>query len=99
MKIINIKHSVYILYKYSPMILHSKILFTTEYSKLDFEMVALYSLVIYAKDDRQATASQTILMQTQDVNELPIFTGSLAQGDQGTELFSWEGRTLWTYVC
>lgn len=61
-------------------------------------MVALYSLVIYAKDDRQATASQTILMQTQDVNELPIFTGSLAQGDQGTELFSW-GRKDPVDIC
>ena len=30
-----------------------KILFTTGVPKLDFEMVALYSLVIYAKDDRQ----------------------------------------------
>ena len=55
-------------------------------------MVALYSLVIYAKDNRQATASQTILIQIQDVNEPPIFMGSLAQGDQGTELFFWERK-------
>lgn len=49
----------------------------------------LNSLIIYAKDDQGATASQTILIQIANENEPPTFTGALAQGDQGTELFSW----------
>ncbi|XP_006893929.1 PREDICTED: cadherin-related family member 3-like [Elephantulus edwardii] len=57
-------------------------LFTTGVPKLDFETVALYSLIIYAKDNQGATASQTILIQIADVNEPPAFTGSLSQGGQ-----------------
>uniref|UniRef100_A0A8C2UHE7 Cadherin-related family member 3 n=1 Tax=Chinchilla lanigera TaxID=34839 RepID=A0A8C2UHE7_CHILA len=62
-------------------------LFTVGVPKLDFEMVALYSLVIYAKDNHGATASQSILIQIADVNEPPTLTGSLAQGDQVTEIY------------
>ncbi|EHB15592.1 Cadherin-like protein 28 [Heterocephalus glaber] len=64
-------------------ILRAQLLFTTGVPKLDFEMVALYSLLIYARDNQGATASQTISIQIADVNEPPTFTGSLAQGDQG----------------
>lgn len=65
--------------------------------------MTLYSLIIYAKDNQGATASQTILIQIADVNEPPTFSGSLAQGDQGTELFSWGKKDavdtyVWTYV-
>ncbi|ELW48678.1 Cadherin-related family member 3 [Tupaia chinensis] len=57
-------------------------LFSTGVPKLDFETVSLYSLIVYAKDNQGATASQTILIQIADVNEPPIFTGSLAQKNQ-----------------
>ena len=61
-------------------------------------MVSLYFLIIYAKDDQGATASQTILIQIAVVNETPIFIGSLAQRDQGTELLSW-GRKDPVDIC
>lgn len=56
---------------------------------MDFEEVALYSLTIYAKDSHEATASQTIFVQIEDVNEPPAFTGSLAREDQGTKGLLW----------
>ncbi|XP_063130140.1 uncharacterized protein LOC289926 isoform X1 [Rattus norvegicus] len=55
--------------------------------KLDFEVVALYSLTIYAKDNQGATAAQTILVQIEDVNEPPDFIGPLAQKNQVTEIY------------
>jgi hypothetical protein len=55
-------------------------------------MVTFYSLIIYAKDNQGTTASQTILIQIADVNEPPTFTGSLAQGDQGTKDLLLEGE-------
>lgn len=55
-------------------------------------MVTLYSLIIYAKDNQGATASQTILIQITDINEPPTFSGSFAQRDQGTQLFFWEKK-------
>lgn len=63
-------------------------------------MVTLYSLIIYAKDNQGATASQTILIQIADVNEPPTFTGSLAQDDQGTEalLLGKEGSSGYVYI-
>lgn len=64
-------------------------LLTTGVPELDFETVTLYSLTIYAKDNRGATASQTILIPIADVNEPPTFSGPLAHGDQGTELLFW----------
>ncbi|XP_021105317.1 cadherin-related family member 3 [Heterocephalus glaber] len=70
-------------------------LFTTGVPKLDFEMVALYSLLIYARDNQGATASQTISIQIADVNEPPTFTGSLAQGDQAAaEIYVLEDTAL-----
>ncbi|KAM6177394.1 cadherin-related family member 3-like [Erethizon dorsatum] len=73
-------------------------LFTVGVPKLDFEMVALYSLVIYARDNRGAKASQTILIPIADVNEPPTFTGSLAQGDQVTEIYILENTALGTVI-
>uniref|UniRef100_H0W0Q2 Cadherin domain-containing protein n=1 Tax=Cavia porcellus TaxID=10141 RepID=H0W0Q2_CAVPO len=73
-------------------------LFTVGVPKLDFEIVALYSLVIYAKDDHGATASHTISIQIEDVNEPPTFTGSLAQGDQVTEIYILEDTALGTVI-
>ncbi|KAI5937207.1 Cadherin-related family member 3 [Manis javanica] len=64
--------------------MHQWELLTTGVPRLDFEMVTLYSLTIYAKDDHGTTASETILIQIADVNEPPTFTGSLARGDQVT---------------
>ncbi|KAM5314430.1 cadherin-related family member 3-like isoform 2-T2 [Glossophaga mutica] len=61
---------------------HQWELFTTGVPKLDFEMVTLYSLIVYAKDSQGAAASQTILIQIMDVNEPPTFTGTFAQRDQ-----------------
>ncbi|XP_004676614.1 PREDICTED: cadherin-related family member 3 [Condylura cristata] len=73
-------------------------LFTTGETDLDFETVTLYSLIIYAKDDQGGTASQTILIQIADVNEPPIFIGSLAQGDQVTEIYILEDITPGTVI-
>lgn len=64
--------------------------------KLDFEAVALYSLTIFARDSSEATASQTLFVQIEDVNEPPTFTGSLAQEDQGTKGLFWGKEALWT---
>ncbi|XP_066100615.1 cadherin-related family member 3-like [Saccopteryx bilineata] len=66
---------------------HQWELFYSGVPKLDFEMVNLYSLIIYAKDSQGATASQTIVTQIADVNEPPTFTGTLAQRTQGTEIY------------
>ena len=61
--------------------------------------MTLYSLIVYAKDNQGAAASQTILIQIADVNEPPTFTGTFAQRDQGTQLFSCgEEGPLDTYV-
>lgn len=73
-------------------------LFTTGVPKLDFEMVTLYSLIIYAEDNQGATASQTILIQITDVNEPPTFTGSLAQGDQVSEIYILEDTVPGTVI-
>ncbi|KAM4881063.1 cadherin-related family member 3-like [Thomomys bottae] len=73
-------------------------LFTTGVPMLDFETVTLYSLVIYAKDNQGATASQTILIQIEDVNEPPTFTGALAQGAQVTEIYIPEDIALGTAI-
>ncbi|KAM5280084.1 cadherin-related family member 3-like [Ctenodactylus gundi] len=77
---------------------HQWDLLTTGVPKLNFEMVALYSLVIYAQDNRGATASQTILIQVADVNEPPTFIGSLAQGDQVTEIYILEDTAPGTVI-
>ncbi|XP_069874501.1 cadherin-related family member 3-like isoform X1 [Dipodomys merriami] len=73
-------------------------LFITGVPMLDFETVALYSLVIYAKDNQGATASQMVLIQIADVNEPPTFTGALAQGDQVTEIYIVEDIALGTVI-
>ncbi|XP_032987522.1 cadherin-related family member 3-like isoform X1 [Rhinolophus ferrumequinum] len=77
---------------------HQWELFITGVPKLDFETVTLYSLIIYAKDNQGATASQTILIQIADVNEPPTFSGSLAQGDQVTEIYILEDTALGTII-
>ncbi|KAM5231412.1 cadherin-related family member 3-like isoform 1-T1 [Hipposideros larvatus] len=77
---------------------HQWELFTTGVPKLDFETVALYSLVIYAKDSQGATASQAILIQIADVNEPPAFSGSLAQADQVTEIYILEDTAPGTVI-
>uniref|UniRef100_A0A287D1C3 Cadherin-related family member 3 n=1 Tax=Ictidomys tridecemlineatus TaxID=43179 RepID=A0A287D1C3_ICTTR len=73
-------------------------LFTTGVPKLDFESVMLYSLIIYAKDSRGATASQTMLIQIVDVNEPPTFTGSLAPENQVTEIYILEDTAPGTII-
>uniref|UniRef100_A0A8C8VY42 Cadherin related family member 18 n=1 Tax=Peromyscus maniculatus bairdii TaxID=230844 RepID=A0A8C8VY42_PERMB len=73
-------------------------LIITGVPKLDFEVVALYSLTIYAKDSHEATASQTIFVQIEDVNEPPTFTGSLAQEDQVTEIYITEDTAPGTII-
>ncbi|XP_054992653.1 cadherin-related family member 3-like [Sorex araneus] len=77
---------------------HQWELHTTGKPKLDFETVSLYSLVLYAKDDQGATASQTMIIQIADVNEPPIFIGSLAQEDQATEIYIQEDTALGTII-
>ncbi|XP_027631307.1 cadherin-related family member 3 [Tupaia chinensis] len=74
------------------------LLFSTGVPKLDFETVSLYSLIVYAKDNQGATASQTILIQIADVNEPPIFTGSLAQKNQVTEIYILEDTAPGTVI-
>ncbi|CAH7351040.1 Gm281 [Phodopus roborovskii] len=73
-------------------------LFITGVPQLDFEEVALYSLTIYAKDNHEATASQTIFVQIEDVNEPPTFTGSLSQEDQVTEIYITEDTAPGTII-
>ncbi|XP_058144219.1 cadherin-related family member 3 [Dasypus novemcinctus] len=73
-------------------------LLTTGVPKLDFEMVTHYSLIIYAKDNQGTTASQTILIQIADVNEPPVFIGSLAQADQVTEIYILEDTAPGTVI-
>ncbi|XP_057355413.1 cadherin-related family member 3-like [Manis pentadactyla] len=78
--------------------MHQWELLTTGVPRLDFETVTLYSLTIYAKDDHEATASETILIQIADVNEPPTFTGSLARGDQVTEIYILEDTASGTVI-
>nr|XP_021507906.1 cadherin-related family member 3-like [Meriones unguiculatus] len=73
-------------------------IFITGVPKLDFEMVALYSLTIYAKDNHGATASQTIFVKIEDVNEPPAFIGSLAHEDQVTEIYITEDTAHGTII-
>ncbi|KAM5314432.1 cadherin-related family member 3-like isoform 4-T4 [Glossophaga mutica] len=77
---------------------HQWELFTTGVPKLDFEMVTLYSLIVYAKDSQGAAASQTILIQIMDVNEPPTFTGTFAQRDQVTEIYILEDTAPGTVI-
>ncbi|XP_076787685.1 cadherin-related family member 3-like isoform X1 [Arvicanthis niloticus] len=73
-------------------------LLITGVPKLDFEVVALYSLTIYAKDNHGATASQTIFVQIEDVNEPPVFIGSLAQKNQVIEIYITEDTAHGTII-
>ncbi|XP_048656976.1 cadherin-related family member 3 [Marmota marmota marmota] len=85
-------------FRLSPRSTHLWDLLTTGVPKLDFESVMLYSLIIYAKDSRGATASQTMLIQIVDVNEPPTFTGSLAPGNQVTEIYILEDTVPGTII-
>ncbi|XP_056662240.1 cadherin-related family member 3 [Monodelphis domestica] len=73
-------------------------LIMTKEPKLDFEMVAFYTLVIFAQDSGDNSASQTILIQIVDVNEPPTFIGSLAQVDQVTEIYIPEDTAVGTVL-
>ncbi|XP_043857681.1 cadherin-related family member 3-like [Dromiciops gliroides] len=73
-------------------------LITAKEPKLDFEMVAFYTLVIYARDSGGDSASQTILIQIADVNEPPTFIGSLTQVDQVTEIYIPEDTPVGTIL-
>ncbi|XP_036896760.1 cadherin-related family member 3-like isoform X4 [Sturnira hondurensis] len=77
---------------------HQWELFTTGVPKLDFEMVTLYSLIVYAEDNQGAAASQTISIQIADVNEPPIFTGTFARRDQVTEIYILEDTAPGTVI-
>ncbi|XP_050999274.1 cadherin-related family member 3-like [Acomys russatus] len=77
---------------------HQWDLFITGVPKLDFEAVSLYSLTIYGKDNHGATTSQTIFVQIEDVNEPPVFIGSLAQEDQVTEIYITEDTAQGTII-
>ncbi|XP_012399000.1 cadherin-related family member 3 [Sarcophilus harrisii] len=66
--------------------------------QLDFETVAFYTLVIYARDSRGNSATQTISIQIVDVNEPPTFIGSLAQVDQVTEIYIPEDAAVGTIL-
>ncbi|XP_072454877.1 cadherin-related family member 3-like isoform X1 [Notamacropus eugenii] len=71
---------------------------TANEPRLDFEMVAFYTLVIYAQDSGGNSASQTILIQIVDVNEPPTFIGLLAQVDQVTEIYIPEDTAVGTIL-
>ncbi|XP_068940665.1 cadherin-related family member 3-like, partial [Petaurus breviceps papuanus] len=73
-------------------------LVTAKEPKLDFETVASYTLVIYARDSGGNSASQTISIQIVDVNEPPAFVGSLAQVDQVTEIYIPEDAAVGTIL-
>ncbi|XP_016078573.1 PREDICTED: cadherin-related family member 3 [Miniopterus natalensis] len=77
---------------------HQWDLLTTGVPRLDFETVALYSLVIYAKDSRGAAAALTALVQVADVNEPPAFSGALARRDRVTEIYILEDTAPGTVI-
>ncbi|GCB63910.1 hypothetical protein scyTo_0009739, partial [Scyliorhinus torazame] len=56
-------------------------LVTTNSPKLDFESTPRYSLQLFVKDQKGSSASQTIIVKILDVNEPPIFLGTLAKQD------------------
>uniref|UniRef100_H3A511 Cadherin domain-containing protein n=1 Tax=Latimeria chalumnae TaxID=7897 RepID=H3A511_LATCH len=56
-------------------------LVTTATPKLDFETTPQYILQILVQDNKGSSASQTILIEITDVNEPPVFTGTLAIQD------------------
>uniref|UniRef100_UPI00398E65FD cadherin-related family member 3-like n=1 Tax=Pristiophorus japonicus TaxID=55135 RepID=UPI00398E65FD len=56
-------------------------LVTTNSPKLDFESIPRYTLQLLAKDEKDSSASQTIVIKILDVNEPPIFLGILAKQD------------------
>ncbi|XP_030062628.1 cadherin-related family member 3-like [Microcaecilia unicolor] len=56
-------------------------LITSTLPKLDFETVPLYMLQILVKDSKGSSASQMISIKVTDINEAPVFTGTLAYQD------------------
>ncbi|XP_038668108.1 cadherin-related family member 3-like [Scyliorhinus canicula] len=56
-------------------------LVTTNSPKLDFESTPRYSLQLLVQDQKGSSASQTIIIRILDVNEPPIFLGTLAKQD------------------
>ncbi|XP_051873588.1 cadherin-related family member 3-like [Pristis pectinata] len=56
-------------------------LVTTSGPKLDFEGTPRFTLQLFVKDQKDSSASQTIIIKILDVNEPPIFLGTLANQD------------------
>ncbi|XP_048404004.2 cadherin-related family member 3-like [Stegostoma tigrinum] len=56
-------------------------LVTTNSPKLDFETTTRYTLQLLVKDEKDSSASQTIIINILDVNEPPAFLGTLAEKD------------------
>ncbi|XP_067908414.1 cadherin-related family member 3-like [Heterodontus francisci] len=56
-------------------------LVTTNSPKLDFESTPRYTLQLLVKDEKGSSASQTIIIKILDVNEPPVFLGTLVQQD------------------
>ncbi|XP_067855228.1 cadherin-related family member 3-like [Heptranchias perlo] len=56
-------------------------LVTTDSPKLDFESTPRYTLQLLVKDEKGSSASQTIVVKIINVNEPPIFLGTLAKQD------------------
>ncbi|XP_043564576.1 uncharacterized protein LOC122559260 [Chiloscyllium plagiosum] len=60
-------------------------LVTTNSPKLDFETTSRYTLQLLVKDEKDSSASQTIIINILDVNEPPVFLGPL--GEKGIYVF------------
>ncbi|GCC21919.1 hypothetical protein chiPu_0000302 [Chiloscyllium punctatum] len=56
-------------------------LVTTNSPKLDFETTPRYTLQLLVKDEKDSSASQTIIINILDVNEPPVFLGPLGEKD------------------
>ncbi|XP_053545365.1 uncharacterized protein LOC128636363 [Bombina bombina] len=56
-------------------------LITTNTPKLNFETVPLYTLQVLVEDNKGTSATQTIVIEITNINQAPIFTGTLAQRD------------------
>ncbi|XP_055503574.1 cadherin-related family member 3-like [Leucoraja erinacea] len=53
-------------------------LVTTNNPKLDFESTSRFTLQLLVRDQKGSSASQTIIVKVLDVNEPPVFLGTLA---------------------
>ncbi|XP_041046842.1 cadherin-related family member 3-like isoform X2 [Carcharodon carcharias] len=71
-------------------------LVTTSSPKLDFESIPRYTLQLLVTDEKGSSASQTIIIKILDVNEPPIFLGTLAK--QGAEVYIAENTAVNTVI-